>query len=533
MAEIYFIPLSDLTSVEKPLSSISLKERNLEPTRQNASDSVGEVLHPISMVDEYADKKENNTDLKVIESTYNLSSQSVQTNAKKRRNQVENSEDFAATSIRRPISLNDENQVKDSQSIDSERIWHEEKARERKTVFESIIQNESIEFSWYNTLFYPIIIVLASSASAIPFCVFPAHDLVKFPEFWYEILYHAAIVISYDWGFWTFLAGSMLNIRHFHRTQTILYVCMIGDVFMVFIFTSTYVFWTKILNYRYPIPFGGYSNVFVGYALVWVTIWWNIPRDLRKNEKMRKRMKYFSMVMVLAVNMVGIQLGLILVLKKLKGRFQPLLALAFPAARELFVWLGKKAAKNCADGDKTKTSLLWMYSMSTNHAIILCYVISSIANDATSWALMVTDFLLNIFLSIRIVWTQKRYTSSVPTLINQIQELAIYELVECHAPLSFMIVFAMAYYTPVGIVVGNVSNGYWAFDAVDDINSTLAKMALYFMVDFSSTILSGMILWIGCSISLRKVFVQLQREFLKPFTINLGYLVVVVKNMKY
>ena len=307
---------------------------------------------------------------------------------------------------------------------------------------------------------------------------------------------------------------------------------MIGEVYMVSMFTSTYAFWTKFLNYRFPIPFGAYANVFFGCASLWVSIWWNIPKDMRESGKINKRMKHFIMTMLIAWNMVGVQQGLLLVLRKLEGQYQPLLALAFPAARELFVWLGKKAVKNCANGDVKKASLFWIYSMSTNHTIILCYVISSIADDTTSWMLMVTDFLLNIFLSIRIVWEQKRQASSLPTLINQIQELAIYELVEVHSPLCFVIVFGMAYYTPVGIVIGNVSNGYWAFKAVDDINSSLAKMAIFFLVDFSSTIVSGMILWLACSISLRTVFVQLQREFFKPFIVNLAYTVVAVRNVK-
>ena len=83
----------------------------------------------------------------------------------------------------------------------------------------------------------------------------------------------------------------------------------------------------------------------------------------------------------LTLTEVLLELGLLLILKKLEDQYQPLLALVFPAARELFVWLGKKAVKNCTNGDVTKARLFWIYSMSTNHTIILCYVISSIADD--------------------------------------------------------------------------------------------------------------------------------------------------------
>lgn len=163
MAEIYFIPSNDLTSIEEPLSSNSLKESNHESTRQNESDSIGEVLHLESLVEKYSDKKENNIDFNLNKSTYNQSSKGVQTNAKKIRNQVKNSEDVAAISVQRPKPLNDENQANDSQSIDSERVWHEKKSLEREAFFKSIIQNQSIEFSWYNTLLCYSILCFSSA----------------------------------------------------------------------------------------------------------------------------------------------------------------------------------------------------------------------------------------------------------------------------------------------------------------------------------------------------------------------------------
>ena len=117
---------------------------------------------------------------------------------------------------------------------------------------------------------------------------------------------------------------------------------------------------------------------------------------------------------------------------------------------------------------------------------------------------------------------QKRHTTNPTNQIHLLQELAIYELVETHGPLCFLIVFTMAYFTPVGVLVGNISNGYWAFQAIDDISFTLTRMAMFFVVDFISTLASGSILWFACKINFWTVLVQLQKEFVIAFILSLG-----------
>ena len=97
-----------------------------------------------------------------------------------------------------------------------------------------------------------------------------------------------------------------------------------------------------------------------------------------------------------------------------------------------------------------------------------------------------------------------------------------------HSPLAFTLVFALAFYTPIGVLIGNVSNGYWAYEVIDDISLTLAKMVLFFIVDFVSTLATVLILWFSCKINLLMFFIELQREFYEAFIVTIGYLIVAV-----
>ena len=245
---------------------------------------------------------------------------------------------------------------------------------------------------------------------------------------------------------------------------------------------------------------------------------------------MKKKLTYAILWILATIPLSGWYQGLFVILRHFRGPYQPLIAFAFPVSRELWVWLLTKLARNCANGDERGTIIACIYALYTNHTICLSYIIGSIADDATSWILMATDFSLNVYLCITIVWTQKRNPSDVTNIINMLQELAISEMVEFQSPLCFTLIFALAYYTPIGGLVGNVSNGYWAYEAVNNIHATLSKMMVFFCVDLASSILNTMILRISCKINILQFMAKLQKEFFGTFILYLAYLNMGVSN---
>ena len=112
--------------------------------------------------------------------------------------------------------------------------------------------------------------------------------------------------------------------------------------------------------------------------------------------------------------------------------------------------------------------------------------------------------------------------------INALQDLAICELVEFMAALSFILVFSVAYFGPNANLFGNISNSYWNYVAIEDIALTLGNMTLFFLVDFSSIIVSALILWYFCNINLMKVLMVFLEEFGIDFGLILSFGLIVV-----
>ena len=69
------------------------------------------------------------------------------------------------------------------------------------------------------------------------------------------------------------------------------------------------------------------------------------------------------------------------------------------------------------------------------------------------------------------------------------------ETVEFVVPLVYFITFLMAFYGPNGDIIGNIRNSDWQYKEVEDVLSFIENLIMMFLVDFTSFIISGLVLW--------------------------------------
>ena len=131
------------------------------------------------------------------------------------------------------------------------------------------------------------------------------------------------------------------------------------------------------------------------------------------------------------------------------------------------------------------------------------------------------------------MWLKHRHPRNVQKQIEVLQELGLFELVEFQASISFLLVLALTYYGPNGNLFGNIRRNIWTFEEIANIDETLMNIGKFFIVDFSSTLISAMVLRIYCKINLWNVFLQLQTEFGKYFVIALSRLLIAVSITRY
>ena len=309
-----------------------------------------------------------------------------------------------------------------------------------------------------------------------------------------------------------------------------LWVTFIGNITWFSIQVFAYCVWTEILEYQYPIPFLGFIMAFLMHVFSSAVIWLRLSLSGIKYGQITRRMMYYLLFNIAIIIFCISYQKIITFVRTTTQENQPYVALVLPFIREFCIWFLTKLALNCSNGDERKTKIYVKYFIASNHTTTLFCVIGSYTTDFTSWVLIGVDFFLNILLCLWIVWKKKRSPYCLHGHINALQNLVVYELVEFQA-LSFILVIAVAFYGPNSSILGNISNNYWAFEEIENINKTLGKMGALFLVDFSSTLICSIILWFGCKINMWKAFVALQKEFRITFGITHGRLLLAVSNI--
>ena len=431
----------------------------------------------------------------------------------------------SASQCQKSNTNNDQNMAEIS--LDSERCQNEGRFRRRTEMVRSIILNRPLKMSWIKGLLNTLIIIIIGFLFTVPLSIFPAHDLIKYPSYWYEHIFHGILSTTLGWILQCFRASYFLNITKIRKCRNVIFMCLIGDAAMISFLILSYHLWTTICGYVYPVPFLGIIATYSFRVLYCVAQWVSLPKAWRYDKKFRHQVKFF-MFYILSTILIDVCYNIaVTIVRNSSNQNQPYVSLTLPLAREICLWVSTQLVKYCANGDVGASKIILNYIVTTVHTISLCYTVTIVTNT-TSWVLMIVDFAINTTICLRIVWLNKKAPLNLQDQINRLQELALYELVEFQAPLTFVLVIIVAYFGPNAELFGNISNSYWSYKSIEDLQETLENMMLLFLIDFSSTILSSIILWFSCSINLWKVFVVLQKEFKNAFCVSLGYIALIV-----
>ena len=415
------------------------------------------------------------------------------------------------------------------QTLKQESLDHELNGNLRFEAFKNILSNVKVQVGWSRFVFYILGTLLTSAVMTIPMSLIPVHNVFCDPNYWYETSLQHSFHIAGMSVYYVFTCGYCLNIIYLKTTRNILVVCLVGVIIALISYTAGYYIWTYALKFKYPAPFIGYTVALFAYNGQIFTLWFCIPLCWRRNKQFQRRLKFcYSsfMFMVFVIPFPYQVFGKLF--DMIRNPYQPIIALCLPLVREFNSWVMANLYGKAAKSDIIGSKLVGGYMVSTWHAVFLCYSIGSLTTDITSWLIMGTDFLINICISLRLVWVKKRRPDDIEKQYELLLEVLIAELTEFLVPLAFLLTFIASYYGPNSTLIGNVGSSYWQYNAVDDGKQYVKNILMFFFIDFCSCVASAIVLWLFCRINLAKAFVTLETEFAWIFCVQLSILVQVV-----
>jgi hypothetical protein len=148
-----------------------------------------------------------------------------------------------------------------------------------------------------------------------------------------------------------------------------------------------------------------------------------------------------------------------------------------------------------------------------------------LATDLTIYILLGIDFIINFYFVIQAFRTKRNPTEeNVEKLMQSVQILVIGESLEIIIPLAYLLCFIAAFYGPNADILGNVKNGYWQYNSVDDLWGTISNLLFLVAFDCVSLAIAGTFLFFSSGINLFHVYLHLMKEYGVVFSIHQAYL---------
>ena len=376
------------------------------------------------------------------------------------------------------------------------------------------------------TIFYSFAGILLGLLFTSTVTLLPQHNVIEHPEYWYES------IITPATGFPAAAAGYIaynyfycLNMSVEKPWRMILSIFLAGMLTSALLNCISYAVWSKYLLYPYPMPFQGYLVGNVSWSAMIVTSWFMCPLKWRENILVRKRLRY-CILLFYVMSFIEISYKIFAELFVwIPKKYQWSLAILLLLARETNAWVLTKIIHKISGFDDISTDIIATHFAAARHALFIALVIGSLATNETSYFLLGTDFIANVYLCFRIIYLNNKMTVKHKIeKMETIQTLIVNETVESLMPIAYCIAITMAYYGPSGEVIGNIRNGYWQYSAINNMENTIQWLSIFFVVDFMSVIVAVFLLRGICKINLVKIYFQLQKETWHILALHQAYL---------
>ena len=391
-----------------------------------------------------------------------------------------------------------------------EEIYVEQNHDNTKTTTEAKpVDITSNSFNYQKGLYACLLALFVSISFSAPAILIPQHNIFVHPKYWYEPIITVSLTMPCHW----MVAMYFENKAHLKIDEaTSPAACIRGYLSAalsnVIFYVSFHLLWTYGLGFNPPIPFNT-NSVHLSCMPFVATVWFNFPKEARKNKLARKRIFAFLSYIAWHWFFAFQYVVLTIIFQKIQPSFQWILVVILPFQRELNIFCLYKLFQKFSEGDKIVMKSFTSIYINCGHSLFLVIAIGSIATDATVYMILVGEFLINMHSCntiIRLHKTKVGLLSDVHELESQkeieVQMLVLCEMMETLVPLVYLGTFLIAYYGPNATILGNIRNGYWQYTVVKDVDKLISSVIQMFFIDIGSLVIGSVILWKFCRINI-------------------------------
>lgn len=360
-------------------------------------------------------------------------------------------------------------------------------------VAREIISKDGIERKC-NCTFYGTLTLLILIGAPFSFTLIPLHNIHKDQKYWYELAintlsYQIFCAILYAVTFRDMLR-QFVNIST-ARVATQLFLTQKGSE--VIGFCIIHIIWSDILGFYEPFPF---RQTFMSYVSLIVII-------------VRCQAFIYTLFWFL---FVAIQLTAIvtIILPKISRDIQWIVAFVFPLTKELNDRIiGFLIAKAVSSENLMEAKFIGKIVINLLYSFWAAITLINIEANTTEILLLAINFLINMRLCYQIILLERK-VSGVNGKFRKdsrkriLTELVLNEFVEIVIPTALIGVYSIFFFGPQNVVYR---------DGIDNLQSFVMPIVEMALIDSTSVILAGILLWRLCRINILQEYNKIINKY--------------------
>ena len=358
-----------------------------------------------------------------------------------------------------------------------------------------------------------------------PVILIPQHDAIQFHEYWYELLITFALTYPIQWTLLAMLDNHfLLKIKKLKSLKVCLILALSSALGFTLIYCSLFLLWTFKLDYNFPMPCGNFISVIFPLLTFLVTLWYLFPKEMKTEKDSRKKLTSFIWY-TLWSSLFGLMMynPLLMPFKKLPPSAQPVIAIILPLLRLFEAKALKKLVTKCGLSDEFMVDIYVNILSNVNYLLYVTIVISMIANEITTFCILLVDVVANLYecyvikkLQRKIGFDKLQQDRRQEQRERNISMLALSEVLEILIPLAYTVTYSVAYYGPNELILNQMRYDYWRNATLAEerrIGNLLTAELLLFSVDFGCLVFTTLGLWYSCNINMLKKFCEALRKY--------------------
>ena len=368
---------------------------------------------------------------------------------------------------------------------------------------------------WFQILASLLIVILAVLFST-PITLWPQHDVILHPEYWYEpictIIFCICVLSAFNIGI---ECKYVLKIDM--RSSLILQLRLLFSNSMGFLipYVSVYLIWVCVMERRHPMPYIGELCLLIAQILKITLLWFLIPSRVIRDLGARRRVASYIVILLLRIGLHVKYKILSRLFIQIPVHTQWVVAFVLPMLKVLnSLFFTHLAFKMTGDRDLS-LRLVMSSSVRILHSLEVTRLIASELTPTTAYILMGSECVPNLVCFIGII--KKRHIDNMARneeeIDHALKRLALREFLEILIPAVYCISFIIAYHGPNASLLGNVKNGYWHYKEICDITIKLSRIAMFFSIDVYRCLIFSFILWYYSQLHMFKAYVYILRNF--------------------